>query len=287
MTVEFFNLYYFIYIFIAIISTILLYNAFKEKSHKTKSIVVFTLLLINFALHFLKVLFPPYSLDPMYALKNVWAINICAVSVLVFPFIFISKNKMWKDFMFYLGVISGFLALIIPTEALGESPILFDTIRFYIAHAIIIIAPLLMVLFKVHTINYKRIWKMPFCMMTYMLFIICNQVLQSELGIVGLRGNDILAIGYSNHSLIWGPGDDVFGRFFTIFTPDFMKTIPVGAVEGAEKYWPFFWIIPGITVYFLVLPFLIILPSQKKEIKQDLQNLFYKIKNRFKPKQVL
>ena len=52
---------------------------------------------------------------------------------------------------------------------------------------------------------------MPFCMMAVLLFIICNQVLQSELGIIDLRGSDMLqdGCGYRNTSLIWGPTDEI------------------------------------------------------------------------------
>jgi hypothetical protein len=109
-------------------------------------------------------------------------------------------------------------------------------------------------------------------MMVYMLFIICNQVLQSELGIVALRGDDITEIGYRNNSFIWGPTDDL-AKAFTVFTPNFMKTIPFGAFAGTPKYWPFFWIIPGVFVYFTLLPFLMVLPMQYQTIKKDVKKL--------------
>ena len=57
-----------------------------------------------------------------------------------------------------------------------------------------------------------------------------------------------------------------------------MKNIPFGDYAGQAKYWPFFWILPGITVYFLVLPFLICLPWQFKVIKNDLKKLKNKLK---------
>ncbi|MGD9900971.1 MAG: hypothetical protein AB7S44_00320 [Spirochaetales bacterium] len=276
VVVEFFNLPYFFFIFLTAGIIVGLYFLLKNKSTKTKNIVLFSLLAFNLALHFLKVTFPPYSDNFLKAIRDIGFINICAVSVLTFPFFYLSKNKYSKDFMFYLGVISGFLALVIPTEALGENVLTLDNIRFYVCHMIIIIAPLLMVLLKVHTIDYKRIWKMPFYATAVMLFIICNQVLQSELGIVSLRGSDILAIGYTNPSLIWGPNDDL-AILFSIFTPDFMKTIPFGAYAGQEKYWPLFWILPGVFVYFLVLPLLISLPWQLKDIRRDIKTLFSKL----------
>lgn len=282
MTVEFFNLPYFIFMFATIAIILGLYFLFRNKSLKTRKILIAVLLFSNLALHFLKLTFPPYSTNPAQGMRDVWFINICAVSVLAFPFIFLSKNKSAKDFMFYLGVISGTLAVLIPTEALGEYIWQLDLFRFYYAHIVILVAPLLMVLLKVHTLNYKRIWKMPFYMGAYLLFIITQQVLQAELGIVALRNSDFLNPNYKNPSLIWGPGSEVLAKLFTVFTPDFLTVVPYGAYAGQTKYWPFFYLLPGMFVYFWVLPLLICLPWQAGAIKRDIKTIWGKVKPRKK-----
>ena len=207
--VNLFNIWYFMFLILGTASIIGFYFLLRNKSDKVKKIVLASILFFNLALHFLKILFPPYSTNLEYGLKNIWFINICATSVLFFPFIFLSKSNTAKDYMFYLGVISGFLAFLYPTEALGKNVLTLDLWRFYICHFIIIAVPLLMVLLKIHTLNFKRIWKIPFCVMAMLLFIICNQVLQSELGFISLRNDNFLNINYSNPSLIWGPTDDV------------------------------------------------------------------------------
>lgn len=285
--VKFGNFYYFSFIILTIGLILGFYYLFRNKSLKAKKIFIASLVFFNLALHFLKVLFPPYNTNLQRALEDTWFINICAVSVATFPFLFLSKSDTAKDWMFYLGVISGFLALVYPTEALNKEVWTFDLWRFYICHIIIFIAPLLMILLKVHSLNYKNIWKMPFCMMAVMLFIICNQVLQAELGIIDLRGSNILedGCGYRNTSLIWGPTDDI-ATIFTWVTPNFMKTIPFGAYSGQQKYWPFFYLLPGAVIYFTILPLLICLPWEFKHIKSDLyllkQKLFRKktVKNK-------
>ncbi len=281
MTVEFFNLPYFIFLFIGIGAVVGLYYLLRNKSKRTQWWVVFGLLAFNLVLHFLKLTFPPYSTNPDQAMRDVWFINICAVSVLTYPFIFLSKSKVAKDFMFYLGTISGSLALLIPTEALGETIWQWDIIRFYIAHMIILIGPMLMVLLKLHTLNYKRIWKMPICMALVLLFIMVQQVIQSELGIVALRSADFFDINYKNPSLIWGPGDSELAVLFTVFTPEFLKTVPWGEFAGQLKYWPFFWLMPSMIVYFIVLPTLISLPWEAKHMKQDFQKAITKTKSVF------
>ena len=277
MIVKLGNICYFFFIVFAIGLTIGLYFLLRNKSLKTKKILIGGLLIFNLFLHFIKVLFPPYSLDSSFAMENLWFINICAVSVLVFPFLFFSKSDTAKDWMFYIGVISGFLALIYPTEALDKSIFTFDLWRFYFCHIIIIVAPLLMIILKVHKLNYHNIWKMPFCMMAVLLFIICNQVLQSELGIIDLRGSDMLqdGCGYRNNSLIWGPTDEV-SALFTWLTPSFMQTVPFGEFAGQTKYWPFFYLVPGCIVYFTLIPFLLSMIWESKHLRDD----FCKLKNK-------
>lgn len=278
MNVKIGNIWYFFFIILTAGITVGLYFLLKKRSLKTKKIVLFSILMFNLVLHFLKAFIPPYSLDPNRAARDLWFINICAVSVASFPFIFICKSKTAKDFMFYLGLISGFLALAYPTEALGNVYVL-DTLRFYLCHMIIFIVPLLMILLKVHTLDYRRIWRIPFCMMLVFLGIICNQVLQSELGFVGLRGDDMLGIGYKNSSLIWGPGSEADGlaKIFSWLTPKFMTKVPFGAYAGQTKYWPFFWILPATFFYFWIIPFFLCLPWEFKHFKNDIVWLWKKI----------
>ena len=97
-----------------------------------KKFLIASLVLFNLALHFIKLSFPHYSQNPELALESAWFINICGVSTLTFPFIFFSKSDTAKDWMFYIGVISGFLAMVYPTEAIGKSISTFDLWRFYI-----------------------------------------------------------------------------------------------------------------------------------------------------------
>ncbi|MFA5562400.1 MAG: hypothetical protein WDA00_07170 [Eubacteriales bacterium] len=277
MTIEFLNVWYFFYMLAAGGLIFGLYRVLRHRSAEVKSAVVLLLVLLNLGIHFAKLLIPPYSTNPDIAMREVWFINVCAVSVLFFPAFFLSKNKVLRDFMFYLGTLSGVLALLIPTEAMGKPPFAPDSIRFYLCHTLILAAPLLMVLLGVHRLNYRRIGGMPFVMMGYLLFIIVNQVLQSELGIVSLRGDDLLAVGYKNPSFIWGPTDEM-AALFSIFTPDFMKTVPWGPMAGQEKYWPFFWMLPAVVVYFLALPALMCLPWEYAHIKADLTTLVGKLK---------
>lgn len=278
MILKIFNAYYFMFIVLAIGSYVGLYFLLRNKSERVKILVLGGILIFNLVLHFLKLTFPPYSTDPNKAMSQIWFINICGVSVLAFPFFFFSKNKTFRDFMFYLGTISGFLALLYPTEALNKSPFALDTLRFYITHSIIIIAPLLMVTLKLHTVSYKRIWSMPLIVAAYLLFIMVQNVLQSELGIINFRNDDFLHPNFHNPAFVWGPTDDL-AKLFSVFTPEFMKKVPYGPYVEQPKYWPLFWMMPGVFVYFWFLPlgFNLVIKHSRVELFNDIGKLVKKL----------
>ena len=78
--------------------------------------MVFRFLHNHTFLHFLKVYIPPYSTDEARMLRDSWFVNICGANIGLFPFLFFSKNKHVKDYMFYIGVLSGLIALFYPQE---------------------------------------------------------------------------------------------------------------------------------------------------------------------------
>ena len=281
-----FNFWYFFWIAVLAGAGVGLYYLLRNKTEKTKKIVLFSILLFAVVLHFLKCFFPPYSTDQNRLYRDIFFINICAANICLFPVMFMSKSKIWKDYMFYLGVLGGGIAVFYPMEPLLKSnPAgeVLDVIRFYIHHGILAIVPLLMVVFKLHTISYKRAWTVPGCLLAIMLFIMLNQIIQSEIGFVDLRGNDIFEIGYKNSSYIWGPDDDI-GYFIANFCPKIFKTLPVGEFAGQVKYWPWVWLI--VPAYLLLTPvaFLISLTCDYKNFKNDAAALWQTLKQRRKEK---
>ena len=159
--------------------------------------------------------------------------------------------------MFYIGVLSGLIALFYPQEPIAkvdQAAEQLDMVRFYYHHWMVMAVPMLMVLLGHHKLSYKRVWVAPTGLLLLMLFIILNQFFQSELGFIPLRDrNNFFGIDYKNTSYIYGPGEnDAVGSFLALFTPDFFKTVPVGEYAGETKYWPWFWMI--CPAYILVTP---------------------------------
>ena len=278
MFIAMFNGWYFFWLILATAATAGLYFALRKASTMTQKLTLFGILLVGLALHFLKVYIPPYSVDEARMLRDSWFINICAANIALFPFMMWSKNEKVKDYMFYIGMISGLIALFYPQEPiakLDQAAEQLDIVRFYFHHWMVLAVPLMMVLLGHHKLSYKRVLVAPTGLLLLMLFILLNQLFQGELGFVPLRNqSDFLAIGYKNTSYIWGPGEnDAIGSFFALFTPDFFKIVPVGQYAGQIKYWPWFWII--VPTYILVTPlaFGLVMIFDHKALGADLKKL--------------
>lgn len=299
MIIEMFNFWYFFWLLLSAGGIVGIYFWLRNRTERTKKIVLFSFLAFGLLLHFLKAYIPPYSVDQNRWYRDSWFVNICGANIALFPFLFLTKNKYVKDYMFYIGVLSGAIALFYPQEPLAKSDQLgeiWDIVRFYYHHWMVIAIPLLMVLLKVHTLSYRRILSAPTGLLILMLFIILNQFFQAELGFIPLRGFEGMTgtnlveqgkewevfydVNWKNTSYIYGPDlPDGIGKFLSWFCPEFFTKVPVGPYAGKEKYWPWFWMI--FPVYILVTPlsFGLAMIFDAKSFKKDVLALVAKVKS--------
>lgn len=286
MYIKMFNFWYFLFLVLCFGSTIGLYFLLRGKSEKTKKIVLFSILAFALILHFLKFLYPPYSTDNARFLRDSWFVNISGANIALFPFMFLSKSKKAKDYMFYIGLISGVASILFPQEPMlktNQSAEWIDIVRFYIHHNIIWSVPFLMVVLKLHKLSYKRAIFVPMYLLLIMSFVMLNQILQSELGFIPLRGEDMFNINYKNSSMIWGPNGTI-GDFLAVLCPDFFKTIPVGEYAGQEKFWPLLWLLCPAFILVTPVVFLISLIFDYKNFVADFKMLKNIVKSKFKKK---
>ncbi len=287
MIVDYFNFFHFAFIGLSLLSYLLLFRLLKNKNKLVKKSILFIFLLFGLLLHFIKIYFPPYSENETRLFNDIFFINICGANILMFPLIFLTKSNAGKDYMFFIGLLSGIISICLPIEVVlkGSKQIveIFDVFRFYIQHSILWIVPLLMVTLGLHKISYKAVLTAPTGLLLLMLFIMLNQVFQYELGFVTPHTTDFFKIKFKNTSYIWGP-DDSIGYFIANFTPDIFKKVPVGQFAGETKYWPWFWLI--VPAYILITPiaFGVSLIFDWNNFKFDVINLFNNFKRLLKIK---
>ena len=300
MYIEMFNFWHFFWMFVQIGGIVGLYFLLRKRKPFTQDVVLFSILTLGLVFHFLKMYIPPYSeiINGELVITNrgwsdSWFVNICGANILLFPIIYLTKNKYLKDYMFYIGVLTGIIVLFYPQkpiakgDAISQMQEIWDILRFYFHHWMIIAVPLLLVLLKRHKLSYKRIWVAPVGLLTLMLFMILNQVFQAELGFIPLRNQNLIP-NYKNTSYIWGPlnGDgsmDPIGGVLEIFCPEVFKYLPVscdgyGHAVGEIKYWPWFWLIVPCFVLVTPLAFGVSMIFDYKNFKKDFVNLIHHVR---------
>lgn len=183
-----FSLAHFTYLLICFSICFLYYFLFRNKSKKTQNIALFIPLVLALIVHFLKPLIPVYKNNLPESLMALTCESICAISTFAFPFIFISKSKALKDYMVVIGVISGFLTLLVPAEALNIGIINIEVIRFFFAHLVIFMVPLLMYLFNIHRLSKNWIKNTLIIFLFALIIMVVNNLLFTYI----LKGKDAL-----------------------------------------------------------------------------------------------
>lgn len=275
-TVEVFNFYYFLYIFIALVVTMLSVKFLKNKTDKFRRYFIFGLIMLNLAIHFLKVFMYPYTL-----VDEIWTKvsfeNICAVSVLLFPFLYFTKNKTLKDYMIMVGMTSGILTFIAPIDAMstifngtiviGARPaFMLENIRFYTAHFILFLVPFLMMHFKMHDLSIKRAYRQPFILLAVLFIIFLNELLITLVGWVPKA--DLFNPERRNPSYIFGSKAEFtgIGLIIGLLVPSiFMITHPV---YEFTFYMPVLWLVIPVLIYgaFISLTFCVIYDKENTKL---------------------
>jgi len=256
----------------------------RKKSKWISWTAILILLATGFIFHFLRLAWPPPNATWPSSLAYVLPISICGFNTLVFPLIFFSKKKYLRDYMFYVGVFSGFLAMLTPTNVL-ESQIPawhFEAIRYYIAHGILVVAPLLMVLCGHHKLNWRRVWAPGWLLVGVTFVILINDVILYATGIYDGGFVELFDRNSRNVGMIYGPADNAgfWGDALRFFSPRFLRRAPFdnGLVAAGETfYWPVLWVvIPGV-IYMTIGCFLVSLIFDFRTFKQDMQSTWRKI----------
>ena len=242
----------------------------------------------NFALHFLKLL-SPFSMKsfPFFFTRSSLE-NFCAILIVTSPFIYLYGNAYWKDYLYYIGIVSGVMVYLAPTAAIGadlSNPANFlEVMRFYLCHAPLVIGGYLTVDSGFHKLDYHRLWAVPFCFVAVNLVVLFNAVF---LGLVlhypgwpstwaELSDRSL----FTNQSYTFGPFpslDPLFEDWLYPILPPFLCTY---YVEGEIHFTPSIWQLIPVGFATLVLGPILSFPYESRHMKIDCLVLKEKIARR-------
>lgn len=263
-TVQIGNGYYILYIEFAAVYLLLLLLSLRKRSEKTMRIVFLVLLFSNLAMHFLKQLFPPYREGFPYTLRSSALQNICAVSTVFFPFIYLKKKQtVLHDYAYFIGMCGGLGALAFPTETLGNPPFAPDTIRFYFCHTTLIVVPLAAAILGLYRPRLKKFWAIPLLFLAHQTIICLDEFFLIGVGAVpGATFSDLLDPGFRNSSFTFGVRPDFAGAAFLFdpLVPSFFKTDAFHLNGGKPFYFPVLWLIIPTFCYLIPVYLLFSLP---------------------------
>lgn len=232
---EFFGLNHVIWFLLIPLIIYCVYIVFRKKSYKFKYWFLFSLTIIAWGIHFSR-----YWFDPNFATYKLFFVDLCGISTMVYPLFMLSKKDILKDYMYYLGGVFAFLSLAYPNTIEGNPMFAYDSIRFFFAHLILVMVPVLLVSWKMHKPNIKNLgWMFVFLM----LGGIYNMALTAFFVEVGLRNY------YINYMGIWGHEGTIYIN--ALLVAPWLTYDAVVNGEVVEKAIPFFYIIPGAFLVFV------------------------------------
>jgi len=282
MFIEMGNLYYIIYIIISIAVVLSSVWFLKNKSKTFRFWFIFGFLIVGFVFHFAKIFIYPYnSLSTSVLFRKISLENISAVSTVFFPFIYLSKNKVLKDYMIIGGMIGGISAILFPIDAISSTfdgmidywrkpAFSIDVIRFYYIHIMSFLVPFLMMHFKMHEFDVKRIYKVFFVFIGVLTIVFLNELLITLFGWVSVE--ELFQYDSRNPSFIFGikPEFESKATLLLIFVPKIFKFNPF---TGNPQYWPIIWMIIPIFIYGSVIILAFQLIYNHKQVKDVFFNL--------------
>ncbi len=245
---DIFSFNYFMWILAAVIVFLAMYFGLKNRSYKFRYYFLFSLTILAWVIHFSR-----YYLEPNLLTYKLFFLDLCGFSTLMYPFFFMTKNPLYRDYMYFVGGVFAAHSLFYPNNIEGDPIFVFNTIRFFFAHMILISVPLLLVLWKMHIPNYKNIPKM-------ILFVLVGGLYNFSLSAffveVGLRNH------YINFMGLWGNDVSVFNIFEKV-APFFRYTVVVNNIEVSKPI-PFFYMIPGLILFYTPVWIAMAFPFIKK-----------------------
>lgn len=250
----------------------LVWAILRKRSVRTQRIAVLLLMCANTLQHFLKpLIYPQYAGTGFTALET--AYNMCAVLIIISPFVFLWGNRFLKNFIF-MGFTAGIAAIAVPFWYIGMevSQLGWDYGRFYICHAVLFIASLMTRLLGLHKPSYKEFWQPGLAFLLALSVILLNNVIFIALGLYpGADAGDLYgSLMAVNPCLMMGPSEDQLWLVDLVkyFTPSvFLGSNPTG------QFAPILWYALPLYLGQSVITFVFFALSDWKNFSADMKRL--------------
>ena len=250
------NFYYFLYFILAALAILGTIIHLKSKTDGYRYWFLFSLLALSFVIHFVKILFSPYA-DLDFPARKLSLETICAINVVAFPFLYMSKSKTLKDYMVMAGMVSGLISYAYPANALNlhfdgewlgfqQGAFSFEVVRFYLQHAILFLVPFVMMHYKMHELSIKRVYRAPLLLVGVFFILYINELLITWFG--WAPKEDLYQPDKRNPSMVFGVREELIGAawIMMMWVPAFMTVHPV---TGDPFFWPVIWMILPVLIY--------------------------------------
>ncbi|MDO5330165.1 MAG: YwaF family protein [Bacillota bacterium] len=246
----------------------------------------------NFALHFVKIFL--YLDDMPGAIRHLLPENLCALSILIAPFVIKWGRGRMKDYFVLLSIVGGVAALIIPTtpselsRGLANGSTTYslaycwlESIRYYICHILLAANGVMMLTSGIYRPDYRRSWSLPIYFTAALCIIALSELFGGLLGWYG-EYEEVYELFSStwagNPAFAYGIRGDIPAiQWAQYLIPNFLKyTLP----NGELAYVPGLWALVPAYLFAYPIYFLLIMPFEFPHLKGDL--LAYKESRRAK-----
>ena len=231
-----------------------IYYPLRHAAEATKRNVIILLMALNILQHFFKHYIYPHIPANGLQLDNT-ACNICAFLILASPFMHLCKSRSARQYIAYVGTISGAVAILVPFWFFGRdifaADVIWEFIRFYSCHALLFTTSLLPVLWGRVRFCHGDGWKFGL----YFLGMLCVLLLNNTIFLLMIdktaAGNLYERLLSANAGGFMGP--PAYDSPYSVLVKIAEALSPAIFLGGAEGvYTPILWYMTPI--YFLMTP---------------------------------
>ena len=221
----------------------------RNLQEKTQMRILFGMTLFAWVVHFSR-----YWLDPNLKTHTLFFEDLCGFNTMLYPFLFKMKNKVTKDIMYFVGMVFASHSLFYPNNIDGDPILFYNTIRFFLAHFILVAVPLWLVLWKRHVPQFKNIPWMVVYVLVGAMYSFSLSVVLYETGLLWY---------YKNYMGLWANSGGVW-LIFERVAPFVRYTVVEQGIEVSKPI-PFLYMIPGLILFYVPTWIVMTLPFLRKQ----------------------